>query len=310
MQSLPLFPKFRRYALDDREWYNAFFKEFEPYADFSYGNLIVWLDQYDDLLISRHEDNIILSSTVLFMESEQIITLLGKSNIEATLDAIFAHQTSIGKEPVVSGVTAIVAQNTEIQGSKKYIVESDRENFEYLYDTNFWATLEGSEIRKLRREVNTFEKEFGQRSSVHPLDLTSADQAEELKVVIASWSNTFSHNDVDRSESLVLDRLFKLAPQLPYKANGLYIDEKLEGFLIYQVLPQQTTACFSHVKASYNYRYMFDYLLHKSAQIALNQGITQINFEQDLGISGLRTHKESLKPKGFFEKFTIRPAVS
>lgn len=309
MQNLPLFPEFRRFSIDDREWYDAFFKEYKPYADFSFGNFVVWLDQYDDLLIAQHHENIVFSSTVLFMGGDKITTFIGKHNVVDTVQAIFEFQLAEGKQPIISGVTDVVADDEMLTSSGKFLITTDRENFEYLYDANSWASLEGSEMRKLRREVNTFTKENGDKTSIKPLDLNDPTQIKELQLALAEWTNTFSHNDADQSESLVLNRLFSLASKLPYKANGLYVGGQLEGFLIYQTLPQQTTACFSHVKASYKYRYMFDYLLHASAQIALDQGITQINFEQDLGIQGLRTHKESLKPTGFFEKFTIQPAV-
>ncbi len=309
MQSLPLFPTFRKFALDDQSWYNQFYKQFDPYADFSFGNLVVWLDQYDDLLVSSFKGNIIFSSTVLFMENEKIITLLGRDNIPEAIDAIFDFQRTSGQEAVVSGITTVVAANSELVDAG-YSIEADRENFEYLYPSQAWATLESSAMRKLRREVHTYQKEYGDRTDVRPLDLRDEPTVQLIRQQLASWANVFSHNDADHSELQVLERLFSLADQLSYEANGLFVDNHLEAFLIYQRLPQVTTALFSHVKASYKFRYMFDYLLHASAQIVLDQGITQINFEQDLGIIGLRTHKESLKPTSFFEKFTIRPRAS
>ncbi len=309
MQNLPLFPAFRKFSIDDQSWYNEFYKQFDPYADFSFGNLLVWLDQFDDLSISAYEGNVIFSATVLFMESEKIITLLGRNHLKQTIAAIFDLQKSTGQIPVVSGLTEVVAHSSELLDSG-YSIVPDRENFEYLYPSQAWATLESSAMRKLRREVSTYQKEYGDQSEVRPLNLQKQEHIELIRQGLVRWSNVFSHNDADHSEAQVLERLFELADHLSYQAIGLFVNDTLEAFLIYQRLPQETTVLFSHVKASYNYRYMFDYLLHASAQIVVESGVIQINFEQDLGIAGLRTHKESLKPTGFFEKFTIRQAVS
>jgi len=75
---LPAFPAFRRLDLEaDRERYNAFFAQFPPYADFSFGSIHIWLDAADDLVACELDGNLVLRFTDVFRDGQLALSVLG-----------------------------------------------------------------------------------------------------------------------------------------------------------------------------------------------------------------------------------------
>lgn len=66
------------------------------------------------------------------------------------------------------------------------------------------------------------------------------------------------------------------------------------------------TAAINHIKVNYSVQDIFRYTVYRLAKILKKSGIAEMNFEQDLGIEGIRTFKMRLRPSRFLEKKIIR----
>src|SRR5690348_378296 len=66
-------------------------KEYPPYSDFSFGNLGIWLNQYQDLRISLLNGNIVVECRNLFEDGKHIISILGNHAMDASFEAIFEY---------------------------------------------------------------------------------------------------------------------------------------------------------------------------------------------------------------------------
>ena len=240
------------------------------------------------------------------MNNQKILTVIGETLQAETAHKLFAYQQTIRTKKVIATVPETTAQEL-LPLFEQFTIVNDRDNDEYVYSAEMWRSLDGSDIRSLRRKVTTFNK-LQPNTFLQPLDLNASTDIAFIKRQLQAWPHVFSTNDEDKNEAKILERFFQLSGHLPHYCLGLFVDGALEGFLIYEVLPQQAAAIFNHVKVSYSYRYMFDFLLHKGAA-ELPATITKINFEQDLGIPGLRLHKQSLKPIDYLKKYTITPVA-
>ena len=305
MHNVPHFPDFRRVTLADKDWYSTFIQAFEPYADFSFGNFIVWLNQRDDLAICQLNGNLIVHCTAVFMNNQLIITLIGRNQISETINAIFKHQQEHGLAIELLGVPDVVVNSLGKQVSD-YEITTDRDEFEYVYRTDRLASLEGSEYRNKRRDLSIF-KRSNPDTELRELDLADITTCDYLRKCLRTWENTYSANDPTQQEAEVLESTLKFGGQLAYKNYSLYINDDLVGFVLYQAPPGADCVIVNHIKTDNKIPYTFDYLFVALANKLHSEGIHWINLEQDLGLPGLRAHKESLRPDHFLEKYTIRP---
>src|SRR5206468_385716 len=105
------------------------------------------------------------------------------------------------------------------------------------------------------------------------------------------------------SELLATDRLLKHAGHFNLHTLGVYIDDVMVAYSIYEIQGDYAVGHFE--KAIKTHPGLYDYLKHATAKKLHEQGVKYINYEQDLGIEGLRKAKLLLHPEAFLKKYTI-----
>ncbi len=299
---VPSFPKFRPFTTEDKQWYIPYYSQFEPYADFAFGNLLIWLNFNDDLKVSELNNNLIFTFTNSLTDGSLTMTVLGVDDIDGTLRKLFT--SGICKE--LSFVPAVTYEG--INEKHSFSIEEERDSFDYILETNRMAKMLGSESRKLRRIVRTSIREYGDTIILRELEMND-DTINFMINNLHTWDKAFTltKNDVDLQEVKALNTSLDISREIDNRNFSIYIDGKLEGFILYQVPPQEGFVILNHIKTSYNFRYIFDFMLFAFAARVTQSGIKYINFEQDLGLEGLRDHKLGLKPIGFLKKYSIKP---
>lgn len=308
MNSVPLFPEFRKLTLDDRDWYEAFFKPFPNYADFTFNNLVVWQDQHDDLSISRIDNILIFQCTSLYMDDQLMINFIGDGDYDSVLHELFAYLRERQQESVILGVPEFIVQS--LQNPHHFSIEEDRDNAEYVLDTWLLGTLDGPAMRRIRQMVHGYERDYTS-ITVKELDLHDEQARDFLRNELLGWKQAFTTNETAGQEKGVILRTLDVADTLEYGNVSLFIDDKLVGFALYRHIPSheaEQTVVVNHLKTSYGYPHTSYYLSHRLADVLHKKGYSYMNYEQDLGIEGLRYFKEKLKPVELLKKFNIAPA--
>lgn len=301
------FPEWSRFTTRYAAEYEKTIASLPPYGDLLLNGLLVWLDYFDDLEVSRLNGNIAIRFTEAFSHhKEQIVTLIGKYQIDASLDALFAMQKSMGKRPVLRMVPGVVVE--ALAHPNRYTVNLDTDNSDYILSSSRLATLDGPSMRKMRREVISFQRTHEDEITVLELDLA---RYENKKFIINSthlWNHVYTSNDREHSEGHAIDRALRLAEVLQLRCLALLINGKMEGYAIFRTLSQRDWASFPHIKVSRQQRYAFSYLMHRTVRLLHSEGVEYINFEQDLGLPGLREYKKhNLHPVGQLFKYTVKP---
>jgi hypothetical protein len=85
---------------------------------------------------------------------------------------------------------------------------------------------------------------------------------------------------------------------------ALYLDGVCVGFSVNEVLDDTYVLCHFQ-KAVLDFENVDVFLSNVVAKEAMHFGCHYINWEQDLGIPGLRELKQSYKPDLFLKKYTI-----
>jgi hypothetical protein len=301
-----LFPDFRRFTTKDIAPYKKVYEiTYVPYADISPANLLVWFDINHTLEISRLDDAIVLRYDNPFDHDEKNYILLEHDVSEQHVRAIYAlpgnqHTTRIREQP------ASLAKS--LTKSPTLLLVDNIDSYEYILDNHLLANLKGGRISRLREEVNYFTRNNETISVEHIKSFTPKKKL-LLNNIIDGWSLTAQPEpkgqQIPNLERRALTTAIALVDKLQRQVMIVSVGDQPVGLAIYAIYGN--TAIIGHVKVDYGFKSAFSYTTHRLAKLLLEQGVEHMNFEQDLGIEGLRHHKTLLRPVKMLTKVDIRP---
>ncbi len=304
----PTFPDFRRVGQSDRYLYEPFYERCDPYSDFSFNNLLTWLDFNDDLCISQHGHNIILRFSNIFDDNRESYTILGVDDCVSTARVVLAFMESTDvASPLTILPDSAVAKNFADILPSDLTANIDPASMDYVYDIRDFLNMQGSGYARLRNELSAVERTYTNRISVQFLDLTEAATKGLILASLQKWSihKEFDRNDPNQTEFKAIDRYFTLTDART-QCLGVFIDNNLVSFSFFHLPPQHGWAILNHLKADRNYKFIFDYTFYAVLRHLADESIWRLNFEQDLGIEGLRFHKQQMRPSGHVYRYIIR----
>lgn len=297
---LPQFPEFKKLELSDRDDIDKIAKKYAPYSDFNFACLWSW-DVSDKFRISKLNGNLVVILTDHFSD-KLFYSFLGNNEINLTLKQLFAFP--IQSENSFTELRLVPEDSLKDIDLSKYLIEIDIDNCDYIYDLAKLAAYTGSNYSTKRYMANSFVKNHN--PEIRLLDVTD----QEKLLAINKMNNTWAEKKAQQDEGLNLDKEV-LANQRFLEAGfedmlavGVYLKNELIGYSIFTCLPNKYAIChFS--KADINYPGVYEYLLRESSKILVSKGCVCLNYEEDLGLPGLRFSKTSFKPLSFLRKYTI-----
>lgn len=310
MYKPPEFPASIEYGQINLNQYSNLYPLNTIHADFCYGNLGTWLNLNGDLRISTLNDNIILSYTSIFENNEPTISLIGKSDIDISINEIFKHQKQNGLKQKISFTPEETVDS--IVNKQNYEILDNRDNWDYILDSYSLSRMTGNSFRSFRRKVIKFIKDYGQDVVIKEIDLCNDQEKQTIINAMHTWKSvyTLSENDKMRVEGRAINAALVLANKIKNHCIGIYVNNRLESFCLFQThkqLNRTQVAIANHIKCNYEFEHIFDFTTFCLSSYLYQRGISTVNFEQDLGIDGLKQHKLMLRPTGFLKKFTITP---
>ena len=301
---IPNFPNFKIIELSDRESILAITKEFDPYSDFDFGNIIFW-DYTEKMLISKLNENLVIKFND-YLTGEYFYTFIGINEVEATINTLIQHSKQVKIKPILKLIPEVVVD--KLSGTKFSSFE-DIDNLDYIVSVDKLYTYEGHELAAKRRAVSIFSRRTP-HSNFKVLDLHDEKTLSDIERLFILWHT----QKVERGESTsdsgheytALKRCLTYAKDLNILGTGLYVEDTLVAFWIIGIL--ENGYCISHFeKADTNsYQGIFPYFKQKVAEELLSRNIKYINLEQDLGIPGLRQSKGAYFPVKFLKKYIIQ----
>lgn len=164
------------------------------------------------------------------------------------------------------------------------------EDSEYLYSTDEYRTMEGSQFRKIRYEFKQVEQKDNidcieiTRDNIHMIDDIIADWADDtdFKGVFSTKRDGFDRSVFDDLEGNGIKGIIITQDNKPLASiAGIIVDNK-----IYSVF-------FGEHKK--NEDGLIGYCMHRVVPY-LDKDVEYINMEEDLGIEGLKTWKNKMRP--------------
>lgn len=174
-------------------------------------------------------------------------------------------------------------------------VIEDRDNADYIYDRISLIELQGQALHKKLAHALKFAEDNPNRALI-PANLCS-DQ-DMLDVLYAWAEGRVNVEDLHATEIAIRHR-----KKLGLRGAVLYSNDLPVAFTLGE--QEGTSRFIIHIeKALASYRGIYQYI-NRAFAASLNESVTEINREQDLGIPGLRQAKLTYKPSRFGMKYRI-----
>jgi hypothetical protein len=259
--------------------------------------MLSW-DIKGQMRLSVLNDNLVVRFTD-YLSGEPFYSFLGDSEVNKTVEKLLEISKKEGLEPLLKLLPELIVN----QLAPKFDMIEDIDNFDYIYDLKLISEYRGNKFETKRGEINFFLKSFP-NISVENLDFNDSLIQKKILNLDDNWFDKKIKRYFDfqiKNEFLASKRFFQ-SDGKNIIGVGVINDKKLIGYSIFEILVNGYSIChFS--KADIDFSGIYDYLTRESAKILMNQGSAFLNYEQDLGILGLRHSKGSFRPVAFLKKF-------
>lgn len=298
---IPQFPKLKKIELSDYKAIEEVTSVFSPYNDFEFTSL--WT--YDTKAMNKIAllNNNLVVKIQDFITGDMFYSFIGNTKVVETATILIDTSEKEGLEKKLFLVPEITVKSDENLG-KKFKIENDLDNSDYILSVDEIAELKGNKYYDKRNLVNRFQKKYPSHKVIK-LDLESDSTKKELIDLFLEWEkNKGKKREETEIELIAIKKLLELLNILQIYCLGVYVDQKLIGFTTYHMV-NKDYAIMSFEKGDTKYAGIFSYLNHITAMHLQQLGCKYINYEQDLGIAGLKKAKQLWRPIFFLNKYTV-----
>jgi hypothetical protein len=297
---LETFPNFKKISVNDLLEIERFTRQFPPYNDFEFLSLWTYNSQNGNSICVLN-DNLVIKIED-FITGDPFYSFLGTNQVVNTISILLKKS----KEDYKSPLRLVPEENFKyVPDINRYFsIKEDPDSFDYILSVGEIAELKGSKYHDKRNLINKF-KRLHPNHSIKLLDLNEKKTRNEIEALFTRWETKKGKKRQDTEKELIaIQRLFDVVDHLHLKGIGIYVDNQLVGFSTYHTL-HDNFAILSFQKGDTSYSGIYEVLNHHSAKHLQELGSKYINYEQDLGIPGLRKAKQLWRPVAFHKKYTI-----
>lgn len=291
--------KFKRPQLEDQELIRSYFQKAPSRScERSFIDVYLWARHYQVTFA-------IIEDTLVFKGGDEKLEFSypagEEQNVKRALDFLMEYCESQKKEFRLYNVTQENFSQIEAWFPGEFELEYDRDQADYVYESEKLATLAGKKLHAKRNHINKFKKLYPNWS----YERLNDDNVEECFQMALQWRN---QNGCDEdaqknAEMCVTLNALRLYKELDQKGGVLRVDGKVVAFTIGEELCEDTFVvhiekAFSDIEGAYP-------MINQ--QFVEHEGIhyQYINREDDAGSEGLRKAKLSYRPVFLVEKGVV-----
>lgn len=225
----------------------------------------------------------------------------GSTKILDTVQRILEYTKNHDKKCLFYNITDGQRQLLESEMKNKWNFEGNRNWAEYIYKAEKFNAYLGDKLRKKRQHLQKFKKIYDNR---YLIETISKNNIEEVKFYQKRWlydKVESQENSVElRTTNLHFEnkKIFKELDsfyELGLQGITLRIDGIIRGYCYGTVITDDTID-YLVLKGDRDIQGAYTMLTHSFVLKCYNQGYKFINFEEDIGLPGLRQMKNSYVP--------------
>ena len=222
----------------------------------------------------------------------------GRGDLVAAIDALEERAAEHGLPLSLHGVTEPQREALEQALPGEFTFTEDRDDADYVYSTEAFATLAGKKLHGKRNFCNRFESTY----DWHYEPLTPAG-FDDCRTLLGAWDEEKDGGDAEENEAI--RRMMQYWDALDMTGGILYADGKPVAFTAGEVLCSDTMDVHFE-KALDSVPGAYPMIAREFARhIQKNYPeILYLNREEDMGKPGLRKAKEEWYPMFMISKYT------
>ncbi len=299
---IPVFPNFKKIELADKSDVENITRKFAPYSDFNFTSLWSW-DTENEARMSKLNENLVIRFTD-YQTHKLFYSFLGNNKVAETARLLLSLSEKEGLEARLK----LVPNDSVIGLDKAFSILEDRDHFDYVYDLTKLREYKGNSLELHRRANHKFIQNYPNVESKE-VDINNPDIQDNIIKVIDNWrlNKIAAGKDVKAEHEMdAVKRSFAVARDNPdIVVLGVYDGERMIAFAINELL-YYGIAVNHFIKADTKYLGIFSYLMRENANLLIGHHRSHLNFEQDLGLPGLRQSKTTFRPIYFLKKYAVK----
>ena len=295
-----VFPQFASLDMSDILTLKTLTNSFPPYSDFNFTSLWSW-DVQNQVKYSVLNQNLVVCFTD-YVSGKPCLSFIGNHATHETAVTLLAYLQTSEQTPEIKLVPEICVPGLR---DNELSIELDPDNFDYILAIDRLIDYAGSQLKPHRNLVTKFSKQH--QSSIRFLDLSSATVQRNLIDFFELWIINKRLDYVEaENEFRAFQRLFQLASHSALIGIGLYVNDALAGFTINELLPNGFVMIHFEKADPGAFPGAYQVLMQETAKIFKQRGYLFINYQQDLGLPGLKKNKQSFDPHHYLHKYRLR----
>lgn len=303
---LPHFPRFSKLELKHKTPIEKITHQFPPYSDFNFTSL--WTYNTDDSIeVSSLNGNLVVRFTD-YISLKPFLSFIGKKDIHQTAQTLITYSNQVQLEPYLKLVPESVILATPTL-TKDFDVVEDHDNHDYIVSAIDITHLPEEKYKRKKYLVERFKNKYPGFYT----EFINLDDPRNRRMIIdlfVRWEKNAKKSRKDTENELTaITRLIDHHASLNVYALGIYHNTQLIAFNLYEIT-HGNFGISAFQKADKTFTGIYAYLSHASAHHLHSLGCTHINYEQDLGIEGLRLSKQLWKPVYYLKKYKLTPKKS
>ncbi len=262
--------------------------------EYNFTSNFIWSKIYK-LQVAYFEDRYIIMSDE---NDPTFIFPAGPGPVEPVIRALYDYTKSRGHKLVFNTVLNEDKEKIEAAFPGKFLFEEDRNDFDYVYESERLISLSGKKLSAKRNHINKFRLE----NPDWTYEEITRENIEEAHQMSIEWCKIAGCNDNASlfDESCTVERAFKYFFELGLKGGLLRSNGKVIAFSMGEELNEETFVV--HIeKAFYDIQGAYQMINQQFATVNC-QDHPFINREDDAGDEGLRRAKLSYYPAFLVEK--------
>ena len=302
-KNIPTFPEFKSPDISDKELFDELAIQMGVFSDFNFYSFFTW-DTKATHAISQLNGNLIAKFSN-YTSDEVFMSIIGTNDLENSVTQIFQHNRNNLQVQLLSLVpepTAVI-----LKKSKKFIVEEDRNNHDYVYCLKQLSDLKGKPFKNKRQLANRFNELNELR--IEKVNITDLNTQVEIFELLAEWnqSKLLSGKESDlQFEQLAILRMVKHSQnEASLLTHAAYLNNKLVGFSIDELQPHDYVLSHYFKTTPNAPKGVTEYFNQQLAALLLEKGYHLWNWEQDLGLQCIQTSKLGYRSIQYQKKFTV-----
>ncbi len=301
---IPDFPNFSPLKLEHQPEIENITRQFPPYSDFNFVSLYCY-DSDQKVKVSLLHGNLVIQFPD-YLTNEMFYTFIGTNRVKETIGTLLKETQKLGTSQFLNLIPQETVRDL-LPSTQEFSITEDIDNHDHLLDPQVLATYPGNKFGAKRNFVNRFTNNYLDNTKIVAIEKMDSSLQEQIINVFASWEKSQSrdHKDTER-ELHAIQKMFTGIHKFNLHFVGVYIKDKLVAFSIQEEVGNGW-AMLHFEKADVNFVGIFPFLKQQVAREMLKRGVKIINYEQDLGLPGLRKAKLTYSSGNYLKKWKVGP---